>query len=291
MSKTKSHRTRKPPKPTPPDWTLRQYAIVVGCWVLGTACILLMISVGTNATTLGGLITPRTRMFMLAMMNIGAGISILGAGMLRLHYNSLARPRRLHWSAEREALDAAHGLVPGEVLLGLVVVASDAERLLLRGQTRLYLNLCLRVLFLIAAVTCFIGGLIFGLRLANWPLFLISAIVIVAALWSYTHRILISPTAADGKPGILFERRKWICFRHFRALPFTQIERVSVELEGQRHNSIHLWLYGTDGRRTQFATTHVTEKNYLQARRLRNAILTRSQSAALSNDVEDADPT
>lgn len=267
-------------KPTPPGWTRRQILVFSLLWLCVAVLFVLMVFVAGNHITFGGFVTRHNRMYVGLGIHLSSLALCLAAMYLRRHYNTLARPSREQWCTEREALDAAHGLVPGETLMGLVVIASDAERLLLRGQSRLYLNLCLRVFCLLAAAACIIGGLIFGLRVANWPLFLISAIVAFICLLPYTHRIMVSPTAADGEPGILFERRKWICFRYFRALPFTRIASVGVEIKDKRPNCIHLWLYGTDGRRIQFATSEVNERKRLQARRLRNAILTRNPNSS-----------
>lgn len=162
----------------------------------------------------------------------------------------------------------------GDKLLSLTVQSADHDSLLLQRDVPLHLNKGVRIAGLIVAVVTIVLIATLAPGQAKWSIVLLTAMFVFYLLSSFVHRIAISPTAADGLPGIVIEKCELIYRRKYIAIPFNRLTTVEItERPDRRSQSINVTISGADRQFAEIAYGRLNERNRRAAWQLRTAIL------------------
>lgn len=242
--------------------------------ILCIACITISLSsTGSSAIKYASL---------LAMFIFGA----IGAFQLARALIWPARPDKREFVKELKHF-AETPLQRGDKLLSLTVLSTDHDSLLLQRDVPLYLNKSVRTAGLIMALLVMVLIAINAPGQTKWTTVPFALVLTGWMLLSFVHRLAISPTAADGMPGIVVEECEFIYARRYTAIPFSMLANVEINEDSphSRAPKISLSIVDANAKSIKVAYGRLNERNRRAAWQLRTAILRmRAQSQGERSD-------
>lgn len=205
-----------------PGWVWWHALIVIFLFALAMSSLLFIVWADSHhqSTVAGFLVARNLKLIFRVGGTLGIG-SLIMACWLAMRLGALAEEKRERWFSAKVRHARERGLTRADRVAGYVVVHGAANQLLLRIAMPLSINILIRAI-------CFAGTIAMAFVLSyhrmNIPVWIGFALFLAGIRWAtlrpYMQKIAISPTAADGKPGFLFEYRKFIVLRAYSVIPF-----------------------------------------------------------------------
>lgn len=199
---------------------------------------------------------------------LGLGIGALMMRLRRLFRRAAPMRRYEQWFAEAVHTASSKEVEVGEHLLDHTVIASAADSLLLRHSAAGWSSTAARIALCLIATAAAAIIVIYVPPIGILPMLLLPGIAVVFAMKPYPDRTSISPTAADGEPGFLFEKRIWVVKRQYKPLALRNVRAIEVREQGDNTGTVDVCLVLHQGAARTLASAQVSEEHRIEAWRL-----------------------
>lgn len=239
----------------PPGWVWWHVVVVVFLFAFTIAGFFLLMWLDDNRQrSIAGLRISRNLNLFFGIAWTFTGGSLIAACGFAWFYGNLAVRKFESWVSAKARHARERGLNPDDRVAGYIVVSGNQNHLLLRSAMPLAVNMLMRVV-------CFSGTIamafVLPLHALSMPAWIGFAVFLAGIRWAmlrpYMQKIAISPTAADGEPGFLFEYRKYIVLRAYSVVSFTEFLSLSTRESGTP-SSLRIYLNAKDQKPKKLAS-------------------------------------